>query len=57
MNIAFNARFVTEMLSNLDTGDVVLELSSPSRPGILKPSEQADSEDLLMLVMPLMTNV
>jgi DNA polymerase-3 subunit beta len=56
IQIAFNAKFMIEMLSAADTDDVRLELSTPSKAGLIKPSEQAEGEDLLMLVMPLMLN-
>jgi DNA polymerase-3 subunit beta len=56
IQIAFNAKFLIEMLSAADTDDVYLELSTPSKAGLIKPSEQAPGEDLLMLVMPLMLN-
>jgi DNA polymerase-3 subunit beta len=56
MQIAFNARFLVEMLSAIDTEEVRLELSTPTKAGLVKPSEQAEGEDLLMLAMPLMLN-
>jgi DNA polymerase-3 subunit beta len=56
MAIAFNAKLLIEMLSAVDTGDVKMELSSPTRAGLIKPTEQNEGEDLLMLVMPLMLN-
>ncbi len=56
ISIAFNARFLIEMLNAADTGEVLIELSTPTRAGLLKPNEQAENEDLLMLVMPLMLN-
>jgi DNA polymerase-3 subunit beta len=56
LQIAFNARFLIEMLSAADTNEVVIELSTPTKAGILKPTEQAENEELLMLVMPLMLN-
>ncbi len=58
MEIAFNSKFITEMLSNLDTDQINLNMSAPNRAGILLPdSESADKdEDLLMLVMPVMVN-
>lgn len=56
MMIAFNARFLIEMLSATDSEEVVLELSTPTKAGLIKPVEQDESEDLLMLVMPLMLN-
>ena len=56
MMIAFNARFLIEMLSAADSDEVTVELSSSTKAGILRPSEQDENEDLLMLVMPLMLN-
>jgi DNA polymerase-3 subunit beta len=44
------------MLSAADTNEIVIELSTPTKAGILKPTEKKENEDLLMLVMPLMLN-
>ncbi len=56
LQIAFNAKFLIEMLGAADTEEVKMELSTPTKAGLIKPSEQAEGEDLLMLVMPLMLN-
>ena len=56
LQIAFNAKFLIEMLNAADTSDVRVELSTPTKAGLVKPSEQAENEDLMMLVMPLMLN-
>jgi DNA polymerase-3 subunit beta len=56
MDIAFNARFLIEMLGVLDSNEIEIELSTPTRAGILRPVEKAEHEDLLMLVMPVMIN-
>ncbi|MCB0740926.1 MAG: DNA polymerase III subunit beta, partial [Chitinophagaceae bacterium] len=56
LTIAFNARFLIEMLNAADSEEVVMELSTPTKAGIIKPTEKEESEDLLMLVMPLMLN-
>jgi DNA polymerase III subunit beta len=56
MEIGFNARFLTEMLSNLDAPEVTLDLSTPNRAGLLMPAEQEPQENILMLVMPVMLN-
>ncbi len=56
LQIAFNAKFLIEMLNAADTGEVKVELSTPTKAGILKPTEQGEGEELLMLVMPLMLN-
>ena len=57
MDIGFNAKFLTEMISYLDSEQVLVELSHPSRAGIIFPYGDDDSEkkdDILMLVMPVM---
>jgi DNA polymerase-3 subunit beta len=56
LQIAFNAKFLIEMLSAADTAEVNIELSTSTKAGILKPTEQAENEELLMLIMPLMLN-
>lgn len=53
--IGFKSPFVLEILSNITSENVVLELSDPTRPGLFLPFEdQAGDEDLLMLLMPMM---
>lgn len=57
MEIGFNAKFLTEMVSNLETESILVELSHPSRAGIFFPiheGEENTAEDILMLVMPVM---
>ena len=56
LQIAFNAKFLIEMLNAADSDEVTIDLSTPTKAGILKPASQDDGEDLLMLVMPLMLN-
>ncbi|NGF55298.1 DNA polymerase III subunit beta [Parapedobacter sp. SGR-10] len=56
MEIGFNAKFLVEMLNNLSCEEVVLEMSSPNRAGLLLPAIKEDHEDILMLVMPVMLN-
>ena len=57
MEIGFNARFLVEMLSNLDSENVTIEMSAPNRAGILFPTEaETAQDDILMLVMPVMLN-
>jgi DNA polymerase-3 subunit beta len=54
IEIGFNARFLIEMLSNLHSDRVILQLSEPSRAGIIVPREIDSDEDVMMLVMPIM---
>jgi len=56
LQIAFNAKFLIEMLNAADTDEVNIELSTPTKAGIIKPTEMEANEELLMLVMPLMLN-
>tara|TARA_R110002050_G_scaffold74772_6_gene160322 strand:- start:89457 stop:90575 length:1119 start_codon:yes stop_codon:yes gene_type:complete len=57
MQIGFNSRFLTEMLNNLNSDDVQLEMSMPNRAGILTPVDGLDEgEHITMLVMPVMLN-
>lgn len=57
MQIGFNSRFLTEMLNNLSSDNVQLEMSLPNRAGILTPADGLDEgEQIIMLVMPVMLN-
>lgn len=57
MQIGFNSRFLVEMLNNLSSDDVTLEMSLPNRAGILTPSDGLEEgEHVTMLVMPVMLN-
>ena len=57
MEIGFKSTFLMEILSNISSGDVLLELSDPTRAGILLPAEpENENEDILMLLMPMMIN-
>ncbi|MCK9203016.1 MAG: DNA polymerase III subunit beta [Bacteroidales bacterium] len=57
MEIGFNSKFMLEMLSNIDTDEVMLEMSASNRAGILTPvNNENKDEDILMLVMPVMLN-
>ena len=57
MEIGFNARFLIEMLNNLDSEEVILEMSTSNRAGLLTPTVSDENEEVLMLVMPVMLNV
>jgi len=57
MQIGFNSRFLTEMLNNLSSNEVLIEMSLPNRAGILTPIDGVvESEFITMLVMPVMLN-
>jgi len=56
IEIGFNARFLIEMLSNLDTDQIKLNMTAPNKAGVILPVEKDKNEDILMLVMPVMLN-
>ena len=56
MEIGFKSAFLGEILDNLNSNEVILEMSDPSRAGILLPFEKNENEDELMLLMPMMIN-
>ncbi|MEX0779081.1 MAG: DNA polymerase III subunit beta [Balneolales bacterium] len=56
LEIGFNAKYLADVLSNIEDPEVTFEFSTPNRAGIVRPSQQDDDEDMLMLVMPVMLN-
>lgn len=56
MNIGFKSNFLIDILGNIPASEVSLELSDPSRAGLIIPTENEEDEDLLMLLMPMMLN-
>ncbi|MCF6167580.1 DNA polymerase III subunit beta [Lutibacter sp.] len=57
LQIGFNSRFLTEMLSNLTSNEILIEMSLPNRAGILTPIDGVEEgENITMLVMPVMLN-
>ena len=51
--IAFNAKYLSEALDVLGDGQVALETTSPSSPGVLKPIESAPGTEYVHVVMPM----
>lgn len=56
MDIGFKGTSLMEILSHLDSEEVVLKLADPSRPCIILPAEQPENEEILMLIMPMLLN-
>jgi DNA polymerase-3 subunit beta len=57
IEIGFNSRFLQEMLNNIGSDEITIEMSAPNRAGIMHPvSGGSENEDILMLVMPVMLN-
>jgi DNA polymerase-3 subunit beta len=56
IEIGFNAKFLIEMLSNIDTEQIRLNMSAANKAGVILPADKSKEEDILMLVMPVMLN-
>jgi DNA polymerase III subunit beta len=56
IEIGFNAKFLVEMLTNMDSDQIRLTMSAPNKAGVILPAEKDKAEDILMLVMPVMLN-
>ncbi len=57
MLIGFKSAFLVDILNAMNTENVVLQMSDPSRAGVIVPLEkESEEEDELMLLMPMMIN-
>ena len=48
--IAFNAKYLMDVLGVIDTDNVALEVTTPSSPGVIRPSNK---EDYIHVIMPM----
>ena len=56
IEIGFNAKFLIELLMNIDSDKVILKLSEPNKAGLIIPDSMDENEEITMLVMPVMLN-
>ena len=56
LSIGFKPTFLVDILNNITTQEVLMELADPSRGGVILPTEQEENDALLMLLMPMMLN-
>lgn len=54
LEIGFNVELMTDIIANVSTEDVIMEMDHPGRAAVVLPSQQEMDEDLLMLLMPVM---
>lgn len=52
--IGFNKDKIIEVLSNISVDNIYFKVSDPARPGLFVPVEQAENEDWIGLLMPMM---
>nr|WP_308570187.1 DNA polymerase III subunit beta [uncultured Prevotella sp.] len=56
MSIGFKGTSLLEILTNLESDEVIMELADPSRAGIVYPATQPENGEVLMLLMPMLLN-
>ena len=57
ITIGFKSTFLVEILSNLETSDVQIDLADSTRAGVFRPVyDETPETDTLMLLMPMMIN-
>lgn len=56
MSIGFKGGSLMEILNNLTSDDIIIQLADPSRAGVIVPAVQPENEDVLMLIMPMLLN-
>lgn len=56
MDIGYNAMYILEILSQIESEEVVFELKTPTTAGLVYPTDQKENEDYLCLIMPLRLN-
>jgi DNA polymerase-3 subunit beta len=57
LEIGFNAIYLLDILSHIDSDEVVFSFSSSVKAAIITPAKMKENEDVLMLVMPMRLNV
>ena len=53
LTIAFNARYLVEILNHVDSPQVVMEFLGPLSPAAIRPLEPVEGSDQLYVLMPL----
>jgi DNA polymerase-3 subunit beta len=56
MSIGFKGSILLDILNNLTSDEITIELGDPSRAGVIRPTVQEEGEDVLMIIMPMLLN-
>lgn len=56
IEIGFNSRFFAEILTNLQSNKITLNMSLPDKAGVIIPEQNNENEHILMLLMPVLIN-
>lgn len=53
ISIGFSCQFLIEICNIIDSENIILELADPSRPGLVRPAQEKENDELIMLLMPM----
>ena len=56
MDIGFSSKLMMEMLNNISSNLIDLEMSAPNKAALIIPKSLEDGEEILMLIMPVILN-
>jgi DNA polymerase-3 subunit beta len=56
IKIGFKSSFLIEILGNINSSDIVMEMTDASRAGLILPFENDKNEEILLLLMPMLLN-
>jgi DNA polymerase III subunit beta len=56
LDIGFNTAYVSEILSHVNSEELIFKLHSPTKACIIEPSALSENEDLMLLLMPVRLN-
>lgn len=56
MNIGFKGSSFIEILDNIKSAEIQMQLADPSRAALILPAEQPEEQEILMLQMPMLIN-
>jgi DNA polymerase-3 subunit beta len=56
MDIGFNTAYVNDILSHVNSDELIFKLHSPTKACIIEPTVVSENEDLMLLLMPVRLN-
>ena len=56
MDIGFNTAYVNDMLTHIDSEEIIFKLHSPTKASIVEPVEIGEDEKIMLLLMPVRIN-
>jgi DNA polymerase-3 subunit beta len=57
MEIGFNAQYLSDIIKQVDTDEIMFHLKSPISAALISPVNQTENESFMMLLMPIKLSV